>query len=97
MSNVIRLLPLLFLAGCTPTYLTAAAVHLSQPNHGPYPPPIGDHEASPETGYNGLELGARWEEGPYWSEAGLTYSITSRNVDGGPWLFSVKAGVRVKL
>lgn len=91
-----RLLPiLLFLTGCAPNYMTAAAVHASQPMYGRHAPPIGgDHE---ETGYNGLEFGLRWEQGPYWAETNMDYMITSRNVAGGPWMFFAKAGVRVEL
>lgn len=89
------------LVGCgalKPDYLTAAAVHQSQPMHGPYPAPVGDNDRSEETGFNGLQGGLLWEFGPHmFVETDITYAITNQHVVGGPWIFMAKAGVRFKL
>lgn len=100
MKMLIVILSLLT-CGCAPAlrpdYATVAAVHGSQPGHGPWAQPFGDHGASAETNWEGVEAALRWEEGPWFAEASATWLAHRNNVAGGPWLTGVRLGARFRL
>lgn len=98
-KTIIILLPLV-LSGCVslrPDYLTAAAVHTSQPGYGDMPQPFGDNGESAETNFDGIEVGARWERGRGFAESSFTYVVNSHNVAGGSWFTTIRGGVRIAL
>lgn len=96
----LALAALVVLAGCgtvRPDYLTVAAVHQSQPGHGPGPLPFGDQARSAETNLDGVQVGVAWERGRYFGDLDLTYAVHESNVAGGPWIATARVGIKVPL
>jgi hypothetical protein len=100
MTKMIVIVLALAISGCAslrPDYLTAAAVHTSQPGYGEMPPPLGDNGNSAETNFDGIEIGARWERGRAFAESSLTYVAHGHNIAGGPWFATIKGGIRISI
>lgn len=99
-ARLVAPLLLTALAGCAPLrpdYVTVAAVHQSQPFVGKHAPPLGDHGRTDESNYDAAELGARWERGRLFVEANAAYALHESNIAGGPWITTVRAGVRFRV
>lgn len=93
MRIAICALVVLFLSGCAlaPNTAHIAVTHVSQPFRGAGPAPFGG-EALPETTYEALELGGRWQHGNAFAESSIAYVVHETYLAGGPWVFSAKAG-----
>lgn len=88
----------LLLAGCAlipSTSAHVAAVHTSQPGHGPGIEPIGDHGQSPETTYDAAEFGLRVKQGRWFCETDMAFVLHDTYLTGGPWLFSARFGYTI--
>lgn len=95
----LMLIATLLMSGCVlqPTSLGLGAVHQSQPMRGMGPPPVGNHSDSRETNFEALEGIIRWETERTYVETDMDYVVHENNLTGGPWVFTVKAGVLVRL
>lgn len=83
--------------GCAGLSAQGYAAHQSQPGHGPYPEPIGNNGRSLETTFESLGVGLRLDRGPWFAESSMDWIVHSHELTGGPWVFNIRAGVRVSL
>lgn len=91
---------LLLLSGCAhvrPDAITLAGVHQSVPFKGPGPAPFGDDERSAESNLDGFQLGVEWGGKHWFADTGLTYALEETNMQGGPWHFTARMGLRLRL
>jgi len=89
----------LLASGCTsvrPDYVTLGAFHISQPDAGPGPWPIGNGDRTRETTLDGLELGAEWRTGPVYGTVTLSRSLT-HGLEAGRTFATVRAGYRLRV
>lgn len=96
----LMLVAMMLLSGCVvsqPTSIGLSVMHQSQPLRGQGPPPMGDHNDSNETNYEAIGGNIRWETERTFVETDLDYVVHDNYLTGGPWLFTIRAGVQVRL
>lgn len=85
------------LTGCAGLSAQGYAAHQSQPGHGAGFQPIGNNDRTPETTFESLGVGLRLERGVWFAESSLDWVVHDTHLTGGPWVFNLRAGMRVSL